>query len=148
MSGKTIELFGQQLRLHDLWRAGVTAVPSQDGHDAGSHASVNLQVSDTTGMSLGFGASSYISSNNQFIGGNANIAGPVYFGVWAGVEAEVLHNFDLDKSRMGISAVALGIVPGAEVPIYLKAGLLDVSTTDSWSVTFGLSFSLEFLRSP
>ncbi len=148
MSGTTINFFGQELRLHELWRGGISFVPTQDGHEVGGHASVNFQATDTTGISLGIGGSGYFSENSKLLGGNANFVGPVFFGVWAGVEAEVLHNLDSDKTQFGLAAGAFGILPEVEIPIYLKAGLLDVTELGSWAVTLGVSFSFEFLRAP
>ncbi len=146
--GKTIKLFGEELRLHDLWRVGGAAVPTENGHQVGGNAALNLQATDTTGMSLGIGVSSYMSADSKRVGGSANVMGPVFFGVWAGVEAEVLRDLNADKTQVGAAAGAFGILPSVEIPIYLKAGFMDVTELDSWAVTLGVSLSFEFLRAP
>lgn len=148
MSGLTFKLFGQELRIHDLERVGVAAVPTEDGHDVGAHVSLNLQATDTSGPSFGVGASCYMSANAKLCGGSANVGGPIFIGAWGGGEVDVLRNLDSGKTQVGVSAGAFGVLPLGfmDLPIYVKGGFLDVTDLKAWSVTAGLAFSFEFLR--
>jgi hypothetical protein len=146
MGEKGIEIFGEH-QLHDLWRSGVSAVATEDGHETGGHFGLNLQATDITGTSFGVGVSSYLGPNSKLVGGSANFVAPVFFAVWGGGEVEVLRNLEADKTTVGAAAGLYGILPFGGVPIYLKGGLMDVTDFGSWTVTGGVSFSFELLRS-
>lgn len=146
MGGDGKKIFGEH-QLHDLWRTGVSAVATEDGHEAGGHFGVNLQATDITGTSFGVGVSGYVGPNSQLVGGSANFMAPAYFAVWAGGELEVLRNLETDETTVGAAVGAYGILPFGGVPIYLKGGLMDVTELGSWTVTGGVSFSFELGRS-